>query len=67
MRETRDDDALVGLDAIPEAEREIVNACAAGVPRAGNSLILEGLRGDAVQRGADLNHEPLRRSCSRAS
>ena len=59
MRETRDHDALVGLDAIPEAEREIVDACATGVPRAGNNLILEGVCGDAVQRGADLNHEPV--------
>jgi len=41
MREARDDDALVGLDAIREAEREIVDACTAGVPRAGNVLILE--------------------------
>lgn len=37
----------------------IVDACAAGVPRVGNHLILEEVCGDAVKRVADLNHEPV--------
>jgi hypothetical protein len=46
MRQARDDYALVGLDAIPEAEGKVVDAGAAGVTRAGNDLILEGVCSD---------------------
>ena len=57
MREARDDNALVRLDSIPETERELLYASAPRIACAGNDLILEGVCGDAVQRGADLNHE----------
>lgn len=59
MRQARDDYALVGLNAIPEAEGEVVDAGAAGVTRAGNDLILEGVCSDAVERCADLKNEPV--------
>ena len=59
MRQARNNDALVWLDAIPEAEGEVVDAGATGVTRAGDDLILEGVCGDAVQRGANLKDEPI--------
>ena len=59
MRQTRNHDALVRLDAIPEAEGEVVDAGTPGLTRAGDDLILERVCGDAVQRGADLKNEPI--------
>lgn len=59
MRQARDHDALVGLNAIPESEGEVVDAGAAGVTRAGNDLILEGVCSDSVQCCADLKNEPV--------
>ena len=59
MRQARDDNALVGLNAIPEAEGEVVDAGAARVARAGHDLILERVCSDAVQRCADLKNEPV--------
>ena len=59
MRQARDDDAFVRLDAIPEAKRKVADASAPRIARAGNDLILEGVCGDAVQCGADLENEPV--------
>ena len=57
VRQAGDHDALVGLNAIPESKWEIVDAGAAGVTRARDDLILEGVCADAVQRGADPKDE----------
>ncbi len=59
MRQTRDDDALVRLDAIPEARREVATACAAGDTCAGDDLILEGVCSAAVERGRGLKNETV--------
>ena len=67
MRQTRDDDALIRLDAIPEAEREVVNAGAAAVTCAEDELILERVCCDAIKRSADLKNEAVAEACSRAS
>ena len=68
MRQTRDDDDLVRLDAVPEAEREVVNACAAGVTCVGDDLILEGVCSDAVKSSPDLKNEAVAEALlSRAS
>jgi hypothetical protein len=59
MCETRNDNALIRLNAIPTAERELLHACASRFARAGYDLILEWVDGDAVQRGADLKNESV--------
>ena len=59
MRQTRDHDALVRLDAIPDAERELMHRRAAMFARSGDVLILEGIAADADEGGADSLDEPV--------
>ena len=59
MRQTRDHDALVRLDAIPDAERELMHRRAAMVTRSGDDLILEGIVADAGECSADLLDEAV--------
>lgn len=59
MRQTRDDDALIRLDAIPDSERETMHGRAAMFARSRDDLILERIVADAGESGADLLDEPV--------
>jgi len=59
VRQTRNHDALVRLDAIPDAERELMHRRAAMVTRSGDDLILEGIVADAGEGSADLLDEAV--------
>ena len=59
MRQARDDDRFVGLDAIPDAERKRVDRRTAMLARAFDDLILERVLADAGQGRADLLDEAV--------
>ena len=59
MRQARHHDTLVGLDAIPDAERELMYRRAAMLACALDNLILERVLTDTVERSANLLDEAV--------
>jgi len=59
MRQAGDHNALVGLNAIPDPERKLMDGRAPVLARALDDLILEGIVADAGEGAADLFDESV--------
>ena len=57
--QARDHNALIGLDPVPDAVREVAHRRAPGLAGAGNDLILERVLSDTSEGAADLCCEPI--------